>query len=581
MMNLISLAIALIMFVIGFTILNTWSSFFCSLGIIAVAAVASYNWVPLVEDVGPCHPANNSIFWKIVLTIILQLAAIYFTSREYPFLGAVVLGFCIWGWLYYEPISHDGDAAGNGMAAGFSAIAYVVIALFLSILFYAIVKLSHRHEVLLACMSLIALFFVYNAFGNYYSRKSGKDAEFTASYWYHCSLQDYIIRTYRELMLEPNGLWMLKDVGLDYVKEEVDDNVDYGEPTQDAELIAYEISIKSHPLPVMLLDVRYKKDTDSIKTIKLPKKGRYISKKEWVYPFFEENHHSILIRSENGSILINMVWADPLDRNVYTFSSTLEENDLMRYKSYYLFNNYNLQYYIASEGKVFLYISDSNEIHSSLIGCVGTGVKSDDYNELLKKKCDEDNLEAAFDKVGNYIKEYDRWSWNDFSLNYLENAIYLPDRFKDRVSDTFNYQVKFEAVEGEYTMEKMGLLFFDKDKCIEKEMGLQKRPRVKDFFSIWKVGGLTYIAFLFFDVEEMVRVFDEAYGGNPMQKGCLKIKLGEKQKKNEITLTVSGKTYPIENVEMKVYCLESDECDLLYQNYEGNHKNELGSGVKN
>lgn len=434
MMNLISLAIALILFVIGFTIHNTWSSFFCSLGIIVVAAVASYNWVPLVEDVGPCHPANNSIFWKIVLTIILQLAAIYFTSREYPFLGAVVLGFCIWGWLYYEPISHDGDAAGNGMAAGFSAIAYVVIALFLSILFYAIVKLSHRHEVLLACMSLIALFFVYNAFGNYYSRKSGKDAEFTASYWYHCSLQDYIIRTYRELMLEPNGLWMFKDVGLDYVKEEVDDNVDYGEPTQDAELITYEISIKSHPLPVMLLDVRYKKDTDSIKTIKLPQKGRYISKKEWVYPFFEENHHSILIRSENGSILINMVWADPLDRNVYTFSSTLEENDLMRYKSYYLFNNYNLQYYIASEGKVFLYISDSNEIHSSLIGCVGTGVKSDDYNELLKKKCDEDNLEAAFDKVGNYIKEYDRWSWNDFSLNYLENVIYLPDRFKDRVS---------------------------------------------------------------------------------------------------------------------------------------------------
>ncbi|MBR5973532.1 MAG: CvpA family protein [Paludibacteraceae bacterium] len=579
MMNLISLAIAIIFFVIGFMIHNTWSSLFYSLGLIVVAAVASYNWVPLVEYVGPCQPENNSTFWKLVLTIILQLVAIYYASREYPILGAIALGFFVWGWLYVEPISHDGDAAGNGMAAGFSAIAYVVIALFLSILFYAIVKLSHRHEVLVICVTLLALFFVYNALlSNYYNRTSGKDAEYTARFWYKCSLQEYIIRTYREQMLEPNGLWMLKDVGLDHVKEEVDDKVDYGDPAQDAELIKYEISIKSHPLPVMLLDVRYKEDTDSIETIKLPQKGRYISKKEWVYPFFEENHHSILIRSENGSILINMVWADPLDRNVYTFSSTLDENDLMRYKSY--FNNYNLQYYIASEGKVFLYISDSDEIHSSLIGCVGTGVKSDDYNELLKKKCDEDNLEAAFDKVGNYIKEYDRWSWNDFSLNYLENAIYLPDRFKDRVSDTFNYQVKFEAVEGEYTMEKMGLLFFDKDKCIEKEMDLQKRPRVKDFFSIWKVGGRTYIAFLFFDVEEMVRVFKEAYGNDPMQEGCLKIKLGKKQKKNEITLTVSGKTYPIENVEMKVYSLVSDKCDLLYKNYEGNHKNELGCGAK-
>ena len=75
-----------------------------------------------------------------------------------------------------------------------------------------------------------------------------------------------------------------------------------------------------------------------------------------------------------------------------------------------------------------------------------------------------------------------------------------------------------------------------------------------------------------------MRVFDEAYGENPMQEGCLKIKLGKKQKKNEITLMVSGKTYPIENVEMKVYCLESDELDLLYKNYKGDHNNVLGRG---
>ena len=56
------------------------------------------------------------------------------------------------------------------MAAGFSAIAYVVIALFVSILFYAIVKLAHRHEVLIACTILLAFFFMFNALGNYYSR---------------------------------------------------------------------------------------------------------------------------------------------------------------------------------------------------------------------------------------------------------------------------------------------------------------------------------------------------------------------------------------------------------------------------
>jgi len=571
MMNLISLAIAIIFFVIGFMIHNTWSSLFYSLGLIVVAAVASYNWVSLVEYVGPCRPENNSTFWKLVLTIILQLVAIYYASREYPILGAIALGFFVWGWLYVEPISHDGDAAGNGMAAAFSSVVNVGAALFMSILFYAIVKLSHRHEVLVICVTLLALFFVYNALlSNYYSRTSGKDAEYTARFWYKCSLQEYIIRTYREQMLEPNGLWMLKDVGLDYVNDK--------EPSQEEKEIRYEITIQSHPLPVMVLDAQCKTDTDSLK---IKKRERYITRNGWEYPCFErkdsggDNHTFI---SKDGSIGVNIVWADPLDRIVYTFSDTLSKEDLMRYKSDYC---YNLHYCIASDGKVFLYISDYDKNKYTLVGYVGTGKKSGKYDERLMSACKVKDMNAAFDKVGDHIEEYDRWSWqNEFSLSKLEKIVRLPDRFKDRVSDTFNYQVKFDVVEGEYTMEKMGLLYFDKDKCIEKEMDLQKRPRVKDFFSIWKVGGRTYIAFLFFDVEEMVRVFEEAYGNDPMQEGCLKIKLGKKQKKNEITLTVSGKTYPIENVEMKVYSLVSDKCDLLYKNYEGNHKNELGCGAK-
>ncbi len=568
MMNLISLAIAIILFVIGFMIHNTWSSLFYSLGLIVVAAVASYNWVPLVEYVGPCLPDNKSTFWKMILTIILQLVAIYYTSREYPFLGAIAIGFCIWGWLYVEPISHDGDAAGNGMAAGFSAIAYVVIALFVSILFYAIVKLAHRHEVLIACTILLAFFFMFNALGNYYSRKSGKDAEYTARLWNNCSLQEYIIKTYRLHMLEPNDLWMLNDVGLDYVNDK--------EPSQEEKEIRYEITIQSHPLPVMVLDAQCKTDTDSLK---IKKRERYITRNGWEYPCFErkdswgDNHTFI---SKDGSIGINIVWADPLDRIVYTFSDTLSKEDLIRYKSDYC---YYLHYCIASDGKVFLYISDYDENKYTLVGYVGTGKKSGKYDERLMSACKVKDMNAAFDKVGDHIEEYDRWSWHDdFSLSKLEKIVRLPDCFKDRVSDTFNYQVKFDVVEGEYTMEKMGLLYLDKDKCIEKEMDLQKRPRVKDFFSIWKVGSQTYTAFLFFDVEEMVRVFDEAYGEDPMQEGCLKIKLGKKQKKNEITLMVSGKTYPIENVEMKVYCLESDELDLLYKNYKGDHNNVLGRG---
>lgn len=105
MLNIILLlVVAVSLFVVGHSIDNPWLSFFCSVGLIAVAWVTSSNYLPLEEEVGPGNPENRDIFWKLILTAIIQLLAIYFTSKGFPFLGALMLGFCLYGWMDAEPL---------------------------------------------------------------------------------------------------------------------------------------------------------------------------------------------------------------------------------------------------------------------------------------------------------------------------------------------------------------------------------------------------------------------------------------------------------------------------------------------
>lgn len=105
MLNIILLlVVAVTLCVVFHKIGNPWLSFFCSVGLIAVAWVTSSNYLPLEEEVGPGNPENSAIFWKLILTAIIQLLTIYFTSKGYPFLGALMLGFCLYGWMDAEPL---------------------------------------------------------------------------------------------------------------------------------------------------------------------------------------------------------------------------------------------------------------------------------------------------------------------------------------------------------------------------------------------------------------------------------------------------------------------------------------------
>lgn len=558
MLNIILLlVVAAILFAVGLRIEKPWLSFICSVVLITVAGVASYNYLPLEEEVGPGNPENGAIFWKLILTAVIQLLAIYFTSKGYPFLGALALGFCLYGWMDVEPyISPNSDPAGNGMAAGFSDIFKVITSILMALIFFLVVKFSKSDIVLMICMVMLSLYLIGKVINDTYSREWGDSAKQWIGRQEKCSVEEYVLNKQREKMLDNNELWLLHDVcasddsTTNYSKEKT---FDYG------------MKVNSFPQPVMVLKANIHGKHD---TIEMAAMERGEECENTGYNYIVSSNHPI-----SGGLAdhVDLVWADPLERKVYSLSTKLPTAKLFKCFSRY-YTNY-LNFYIAQEGRVFLYKSNESETKNTFIGCIGIGTESHKYDKQLMEQCGVDSLPAAFDKVGNHMEGYDQFNWDRSLSDVSQRYLTLPDHLAGKASERFNYQVRLNFPDDPFDVERIGLLYLDKDKSIGKEMELANRPIVKDCIVFWQAGGKRYSAFLFFDTEEVARVFDEAYGADHEQEGCLEIRLGKKQETCGITLTVAGQTHEIESTEMKVYCSKGNRYDLLYKNYEGEHMN--------
>ena len=82
---------------------------------------------------------------------------------------------------------------------------------------------------------------------------------------------------------------------------------------------------------------------------------------------------------------------------------------------------------------------------------------------------------------------------------------------------------------------------------------------------------------MYFNEEEVLRVFDEAYGEDRMQEGELTIKVCKYNNLFDISLNVGDKSVKLEKTEIRVFQDPIDDPDgdgtLIYKNYEGNHRN--------
>ncbi len=98
--GLLVLAVALL--VVGLVVNNTWSPLLFSLGLLAVVVVLRLTWVQQAGWVRyvsyPDSPSNGIILCKLIVSLVVQLATIYYASKSgYPILGAIAFGLSTFG----------------------------------------------------------------------------------------------------------------------------------------------------------------------------------------------------------------------------------------------------------------------------------------------------------------------------------------------------------------------------------------------------------------------------------------------------------------------------------------------------
>jgi hypothetical protein len=82
---------------------------------------------------------------------------------------------------------------------------------------------------------------------------------------------------------------------------------------------------------------------------------------------------------------------------------------------------------------------------------------------------------------------------------------------------------------------------------------------------------------MYFNEEEVLRLFDEAYGTDRDQKGELRVKVCKYNNLFDISLNVGGKSVKFEKTAIRVFQRPIEDPikagDLIYKNYKGDHTN--------
>ncbi len=165
------LGCALLSIIIGYFAADCTTTFFYSIGMIAIGGVMSYHWVTLVEylNYGKPKKGDGVVLLKALLTALTQVAVIYYTLKEYPFLGAVSFGCCVYGWSKVTPHHHSGggDAAGNAMAAGFQVIFDIAKSIIMGVVAFLLVVFVKEESFLYVVVFFIAMYLFGKVLGIY------------------------------------------------------------------------------------------------------------------------------------------------------------------------------------------------------------------------------------------------------------------------------------------------------------------------------------------------------------------------------------------------------------------------------
>lgn len=226
-------------------------------------------------------------------------------------------------------------------------------------------------------------------------------------------------------------------------------------------------------------------------------------------------------------------------------------------------------------GKIVLYLSGNNKcIMLSQFQGVETTVDIKDY--LPEAYFAYKDYEAFFDDI---FSENEPWI-----INYKEHGIPYKFQLWDKYFERFDYNIKFLFENEESLHRSANYKFINAERCIMSPFspGVSINPaaRIHTIMTGWRIGEYYYSAWFYFNEQEVLSIFDEAFNGNPIQKGELLVKVSKYNNLYDISLTVGEKSFKFEKTQIRVFKeligQKQSDAELIYKNYEGASDRFLG-----
>ena len=287
---------------------------------------------------------------------------------------------------------------------------------------------------------------------------------------------------------------------------------------------------------------------------------------------------------------IEAIWVSYSDRKVYSVASLLPYDTILS-----LFNDGGAPCIPASQdttenerlrlingldlcfmpgGKVMLYVKAP--VKSILLDWSATGKEVTDDNILsdVYMRWGLKNMESYYDVF--YSEKFpDYGPWRSYMRKHGSVAPLL-----ERYLQRFNYTLDFEFENQETSVYSVESYFTNGehyDRTPKYNEAFKMPSRIKEFWAMWDYTDSRYSCYMYFNEEEILKVFDEAYGEDRTQKGELKIKVCKYNNLFDISLNVGEKSIKLEKTAIRVFRRPIENPtkagDLIYKNYKGDHTN--------
>ena len=244
---------------------------------------------------------------------------------------------------------------------------------------------------------------------------------------------------------------------------------------------------------------------------------------------------------------MTLAWYDASEDKTYKIQTDLPKELDRYFEDTDRFWLDDIEFRILPWGRVWMYHNRINQIHNIMIDYPLVGEETDEYGER------NDDLTAL-------------------------KGVKVPSA--DTISDyhkRFKYTIVFRSDDARFKITKTICNFFNGEKILsDGEWNEDMDPaRLKDVFLRFEDEKSGHAAFIYFDEEEVLKAFREAFAEEDNSVGGeFVITCGDTQGAFSFALTLGDKTYLLEKTEIRLYKVNADERGkLVFKNYKGNHKN--------